>query len=117
MIQVTPPDFMEKHPKCMNFWKATVRSESDPRCAICVLTLNGPNDETIEGDTVWDSVYIIEELQDLAKDAKGQNLESPGQCWSYHCAVSIGPSCNGTSWLKSRAFVHAMVQVQVCKAT
>ena len=76
MIQVTPPDFMEKHPKCMNFWKATVRSESDPRCAICVLTLNGPNDETIEGDTVWDSVYIIEELQDLAKDAKGQTWKA-----------------------------------------
>lgn len=69
LIQAAP-DFMEKHPKRLNFWKATVRS--DPRRAVRVLTLNGPNDETVEGDTIWDGVYIIEELQDLAKDAKSQ---------------------------------------------
>ncbi|KAI1788977.1 hypothetical protein LXA43DRAFT_598593 [Ganoderma leucocontextum] len=64
------PDFMEKHPKRKNFWNGAV--QSDPRRAVRVLTLNGPNDETVEGDTVWDGVYVIEELQDLAKDAKSQ---------------------------------------------
>ncbi|KAM5535714.1 hypothetical protein V8D89_010701 [Ganoderma adspersum] len=69
MIQAAP-DFMEKHPKRMNFWKATVRS--DPRRAVRVLTLNANDETVVEGDTIWDGVYIIEELQNLAKDAKSQ---------------------------------------------
>ena len=69
MVQAAP-DFMEKHPKRKNFWNRTVRS--DPGRAVRVLSLNGLSDETVEGDTVWDGVYIIEELQDLARDAKSQ---------------------------------------------
>ncbi|PIL36836.1 hypothetical protein GSI_00526 [Ganoderma sinense ZZ0214-1] len=69
MIQAAP-DFMEKHPRRKNFWSRTVRS--DPGRAVRVLSLNGLNDETVEGDTGWDGVYVIEELQDLAREAKSQ---------------------------------------------
>lgn len=54
-------------------WKSLVKS--DPRRTVRALKLTGFTAESIDGDTPWDAVPILEELGDVAKNAKGEVWE------------------------------------------
>ena len=59
---------MQKHAQRIEQWKGIVKQ--DPRRAVRVLTLKGIDDETIEGDTAMDVMYVIGQLREVSKDAK-----------------------------------------------
>lgn len=69
-----PADFMERHPERIEEWKKIIRN--DPRRVIRVLGLSGVRDETIEGDTPFDSQYIIAQLRDISKNAKSDTWKA-----------------------------------------
>ncbi|EIW61881.1 uncharacterized protein TRAVEDRAFT_63442, partial [Trametes versicolor FP-101664 SS1] len=50
-------------------WKSLVKS--DPRRTVRALTLTGFSAESIDGDTPWDALPILQELEDVSKNAKG----------------------------------------------
>ncbi|KAI0637886.1 hypothetical protein C8Q77DRAFT_1088256 [Trametes polyzona] len=51
-------------------WKSLVKS--DPRRAVRALTLTGFTAESVEGDTVWDAQHIMEALEDVSRNPKGE---------------------------------------------
>ncbi|KAI0356556.1 hypothetical protein OH77DRAFT_1401044 [Trametes cingulata] len=51
-------------------WKELLKS--DPRRAVRALQLTGLSAESVEGDTAWDAVPVIEALQDVSCDPQGQ---------------------------------------------
>ena len=67
-IQAEPGFNQATYQQRLAQWKDIIRQ--DPRRAVRVLALNGLGDETVEGDTAMDTMYIISELGSIARDAK-----------------------------------------------
>lgn len=51
-------------------WKSLVKS--DPRRTVRALTLTGFSAESIDGDTPWDTQHILQELEGISRNAKGE---------------------------------------------
>ena len=66
-----PSDFLDRHPERIEQWKKLVRT--DPRRAVRVLNISGVSSETIEGDTPVDIQYVMAQLRDVSKEAKGDH--------------------------------------------
>ena len=51
-------------------WGALIKT--DPRRAVRALTIVGFENETIEGDNMWDMPHIIEHLKEASLDTKSE---------------------------------------------
>ena len=69
-----PSDFLDRHPERIEQWKKLVRT--DPRRAVRVLNISGVSSETIEGDTPVDIQYVMAQLRDVSKEAKGDHWKA-----------------------------------------
>ena len=75
MAQPTLPAFPSRRDKYpdpvrVRFWKRIVRSDARRTVHVLTLDLHGPNNETIEGDTALDGMYVITQLKDVSSDCK-----------------------------------------------
>ncbi|TBU32044.1 hypothetical protein BD311DRAFT_775595 [Dichomitus squalens] len=68
--RVNPRDLASMHEERTARWKILVTS--DPRRAVRALAVIGLNSETIDGDTLWDTQYVLQQLSPLAADPKSE---------------------------------------------
>ena len=63
-------EIVRKHEESTARWKDLIRT--DPPRAVRAMKIVGFNNESIEGDTMWDASCIMENLVPVSRDPKGE---------------------------------------------
>ncbi|KAM5535715.1 hypothetical protein V8D89_010702 [Ganoderma adspersum] len=63
-------DIVSKHEERLVRWRVLVRT--DPRRAVRAMKIVGFSNETVDGGTMWDAPYVMENLISLSKDPQSE---------------------------------------------
>ncbi|KAI1788979.1 hypothetical protein LXA43DRAFT_1156227 [Ganoderma leucocontextum] len=66
----TPRDLANMHEERTSRWKNLIKT--DPRRVVRALKVIGLDNETIDGDTMWDTQYVLQQLTPAAADPKSE---------------------------------------------
>lgn len=66
----TPRDLANMHEERTSRWKNLIKT--DPRRAVRALKVVGLDNETIDGDTMWDTQYVLQQLTPAAADPESE---------------------------------------------
>lgn len=93
-------DIVAKHEESTARWRDLIRT--DPRRAVRAMKIVGFNNESIEGDTMWDASCVMENLMPVSRDPKGEvwrKLVDAGVFTGLYAIVSRCPPPSGITYV------------------